>query len=375
MKHSSASPVAIAKPASPLKLHAAATAGEMPRRHYARLESYVVGDSNRVAFSAATSTVARLGSVTPLFVYGPTGCGKSHLLEGILSNTRRTGKVKRTLLLSAEQFTSNFLEALQGSGLPSFRRKHRDVDLLLIDDIQFFAGKKATLVELQHTIDSLLRDGRQMVLAADRPPSELQGLGAELIARLSGGLVCGIDSPEPETRTTILRQLVKQLELIVPADVIEFIGMQLNGDARQLRGALNRLQATSEALHQPITIELARSALADMLRSSRRAVRLPDIERAICDVFGLEPKSLQSDRKARSVSQPRMLAMWLARKYTRAALSEIGHYFGRRSHTTVISAQKKVERLLSKNSTIQLDQADCNIEDALRRVETQLRTG
>lgn len=363
-----------AAPASPATLDGHA-ATELPKRKFAGLESYVVGDGNRLAYTAARSAIAKLGTVSPLFLYGGTGCGKTHLLEGLLTEARRSGRVRRVMMLSSEQFTSYFLEALQGSGLPSFRRKYRDVEMLLLDDVQFFAGKKATLVELQHTIDTLLRDGRQLVFAADRPPSELHGLGPEVAARMSGGLVCGIQPAEEATRVAIVRQMARRAELDIPEPVLEFIGQQFGGDARQLAGALNRLHATSLALQRPITLDLAQTALADVLRATRRIVRLPDIERAICDVFGLEPASLQSDRKARTVSQPRMLAMWLARKYTRAALSEIGHYFGRRSHTTVISAQKKMNRLMEQRATIQLDHAACNIEDALRRVEAQLRTG
>ena len=361
--------------ASPSAARDGHSAAELPKRKFAGLESYVVGDGNRLAYTAARSAIAKLGTVSPLFLYGATGCGKTHLLEGLLTEARRSGRVRRAVMLSSEQFTSHFLEALQGSGLPSFRRKYRDVEMLLLDDVQFFAGKKATLVEVQHTVDTLLRDGRQLVFAADRPPSELHGLGPEVAARMSGGLVCGIQPAEEATRVEIVRRMARRAELDVPEPVLEFIGQQLGGDARQLAGALNRLHATSLALQRPITLELAQTALADVLRATRRIVRLPDIERAICDVFGLEPASLQSDRKARTVSQPRMLAMWLARKYTRAALSEIGHYFGRRSHTTVISAQKKMNRLMEQRATIQLDQSVCNIEDALRRVEAQLRTG
>ena len=278
-------------------------------------------------------------------------------------------------MLSAEQFTRHFLEALQGSGLPSFRRKVRDVDMLAIDDLQFFAGKRATLVELQHTIDALLREGRQLVLAADRPPAALKGVGPEMIGRVAGGLVCGIEPADFATRLGIARQMAGDAKLEVPASVLERIVGELEGDARQISGALNRLQATSEALQRPITPELAESALEDIFHATRRFVHLVDIERAVCEVFGLEPRSLRDARKAKVVSQPRMLAMWLARKHTRAAFSEISQYFGRRSHSTVISAEKKVNGWMSNGATIQLGYGDCRVEDAIRRVETQLRAG
>jgi chromosomal replication initiator protein len=344
------------------------------RRRFANLTSFVVGDGNRIAYTAAQRVEQRLGAVTPLFFYGPTGCGKTHLLEGIWTAVRRSSRAHRIMLLSAEQFTSYFLEALQGGGLPSFRHKYRDVDLLLLDDIQFFAGKRATLVELQHTLDTLQRAGRQLVLAADRSPAELTALGPELTARMAGGLVCGVEPADAQTRLQIVRNLAMIRGVKVPQDVLELIASELSGDARQLSGALNRLQATREALDRPITLDLAERALTDIFRSTRRVVRLPDIERAICDVFGLEPQTLRSARKAKAVSQPRMLAMWLARKYTRAAFSEIGEHFGCRSHSTVISAQKKVNRWIADGTPLQLTHGACNVEEAVRRVEAQLRT-
>ncbi len=339
----------------------------------AQLDTFVVGDGNRIAFTAATQTPQRLGAVTPLFIYGPAGCGKTHLLQGICHAVRHSGRTRRVLMLSAEQFTTHFLEALQGSGLPMFRRKHRALDLLLIDDVQFFAGKRATLVELQHTIDALLREGRQLVLAADRPPAELCNLGPELTARMSGGLVCGLELPDNEMRLGIARQLAKRRGMNVPEDVLKLLAAELQGDARQISGALNRLQATSQALDAPITLRMAETALEDLFRSTRRVVRIPDIERAVCEVFGLEAKALQSNRKSKTISHPRMLAMWLARKYTRAAFSEIGTYFGRRSHSTVISAQKKVTTWVSSGNTIQLAHTYCNVDDAIRRIEARLR--
>ncbi|MFM2095661.1 MAG: Chromosomal replication initiator protein DnaA [Planctomycetota bacterium] len=344
------------------------------KRAAATLEDFIVGDSNRVAFAGARSVLSRLGLVSPLFLFGPPGCGKSHLGEAILSAVRARG-CRRAVGLSSEQFTSLFLEALHESGLPSFRRKYRDVELLVIDDVQFLAGKKATLVEFQHTLDMLQRQGSQVVLTADRSPADLSGLGQELVARMSSGLVCSMQMPEYETRLGIVRQLATRRQVVMGDQVAEMIATELLGDARQISGALHRLQATSEALRLPIGTEMAAQCLADLFRSTRRIVRLSDIQRAVCDVFGLDVKTLQTGGKARTVSHPRMLAMWLARKYTRAALSEIGQFFGRRSHTSVLAAQRKVDQLVASQSTIRLDQHACSVEDALRRIEQQLRTG
>lgn len=345
------------------------------RRKFASFDSFAVGHTNRVALTAAQSVVSRPGAMTPLVIHGPTGSGKTHLLEGIWSATRKSAPRRRIVMLSAEQFTSYFLEALQGSGLPSFRRKYREVELLIIDDVQFFAGKRATMIELQHTIDSLLREGRQVVLSLDRPPSELTGLGPELVARMSGGLVCGLEHADEETRRGILQQFAAARQIDVPDDVLNLIAAELPGDARQLSGALNRLHASSLALRQPINMKTAESALADVFQNARRTIHMTDIEKAVCDIFGLESKALQSDKKTNAVTRPRMLAMWLARRYTRAAYSEIGQYFGQRSHSTVISAQKKVKNWVNDGLEIRLAGGECKVEDAIRRVELRLKSG
>lgn len=348
-----------------------------PTRHRPSrsLRSFVVGACNELAFSAATMSLERLGRYSPLFLCGPHGCGKTELLQSLKESARDRMRAGRVVMMTAEQFTSFFLEALHGSGLPNFRRKYRDLDLLIIDDVQFFAGKRATLTELHHTIDSMQRNGRQLVFAADRPAAELKGLGADLIGRMTAGLAARMDSLDQATRQAILQAATQQRRLDVPSVVIESMAAQMQGDARQLIGALNRLEAVSLAQHRPITEELASSCLQDIYRSQRRVVHLDDIEAAVCEVFGLERKSLQSSRKTRDVLQPRMLAMWLARKHTRAAYSEIGRHFGKRSHSTVISAERKVAGWMTENADIQMPNGHCGVQDALQRIETQLRTG
>jgi chromosomal replication initiator protein len=344
-------------------------------RRFARLEDFVVGDENRVAHAAACAAPSRLGVVSPLFLHGPTGSGKTHVLEGVWSAVRRTIPRARCVYLSAEQFTTYFLEALQGAGLPSFRRKYREVQLLAIDDVQFFGGKRATLVELLHTIDTLHRSGGQLLLAADRPPAELAGLGPELIARMSAGLLCGLALPEAATRRMILQQLALQRQLSLPPDVVDLLAERLPGDARRLGGALHRLQAASDALGIPISTALASKTLADLFHQGQRPVELPDIERAVCEVFGMDRPELHSPRKAKAVAQPRMLAMWLARKHTRAALQDICRYFGRRSHSTVISAEKAVAAWMEDGAVLQLPQGACEVREAIRRVEARLNAG
>jgi chromosomal replication initiator protein len=373
-----ATPLAAAKPGRPPTARpgpARAAVEPPPRRRFASLDTFVVGASNRLAHAAARGASERLGSASPLMLHGPTGVGKTHLLEGLWIAAKKSHPSLHAIYLSAEQFTTYFLDALRGTGLPSFRRKYRGVELLIIDDLQFFAGKRATLIELLHTTDTLLREGRQLVFAADRAPGELHELGPELVTRLQGGLVCPLESPDYETRLGIVRHMASSMELAVPHDVQAYLAGHINTHARALAGALKRLDAFAGAHDRPITLSLAEECLAEVIRAGAKGVRLTDIEQAVCQVFGLEPKSLQSSRKGRQVDHPRMLAMWLARKHTRAALSEIGHYFGRRSHSTVISAQKKVNSWMLASAPLALADRPCKVEDAIRRVEESLLAG
>jgi chromosomal replication initiator protein len=347
-----------------------------PRRTpLACLETFVVGNANCVAHKTAQITAQQPGTYSPLLIHGATGTGKTHLLEGIVAGFRRLHPRAATVYLTAEQFTSSFLVALRGTGLPSFRRKYRGLELLVIDDVQFFVNKKATLGELLHTVETLLRAGRQLVFAADRPAAQLKMLGPELVARLSGGVGCRLDLPDFATRVGIVRQMARHMGMTVPRDVENYIAAHFTSQSRELAGALKRLQATSDALAKPVTLSLAEETLVELIDQSILAVKLVDVEKAVCDVFGLTPASLQSTTKAQAVSHPRMLAMFLARKYTRAPLSEIGAYFGRRSHSTVISAQRKVEGWMASGAAVRMDDRAVSLEEALRRVEQQLRTG
>jgi chromosomal replication initiator protein len=187
-------------------------------------------------------------------------------------------------------------------------------------------------------------------------------------------LICEIDSPEFSTRVGILRRLRDEAGLVIDDSVLTIVATQITDGARELRGALNRLEAMSHAYGEPITRELAERGLADLARHSSRNVRLADVEKVVCDVFGIEPTQLRSDRKGRSLSEPRMLGMWLARKYTRAPWIEIGEFFGRRSHSTVISAHRRVEKLITDRAQVGLANRSCNVEDAIRKLETALRT-
>jgi len=340
-----------------------------------RLEDFVVGSSNRMAHAAVELAVSRLGEMSPVLLHGPSGVGKSHLLAAVCGRARQERPDLTTLVLSAEQFTTNFLQALRGSGLPGFRRSCRTVDLLAIDDLQFFVGKRATLLELQSTVDSLHRAGKQVIFASDRDVEALAGLGSELTGRLRGGITAALLPPDHEVRRGIVAGLAARRQLDLPDDVVGYLADHLTRHARELIGGVNRLEAAGHMLGVPVTLELARESLADLVRSSSRSLRLADVEKAVCDAFGLAATDLQNARRSRAVNHPRMLAMFLARKHTGAALTEIGRHFGRRSHSTVIAAEKTVRKWMATRADVVLADATWDIEQAIRRVEDALRAG
>ena len=345
-----------------------------PYRRLASFSDFVCGETNQIALRAAERVSRRPGE-TPLFLHGPTSVGKTHLLESICTEARKNHPQLTIIYQSAEQFTSSFLEALRGSGLPSFRRKYRGVGLLILDDLHFLVGKRATRTELLHTVDTLLREGQQLVFAADEPPGQLNALGPELVTRLQSGMVCRLDPPDHATRLGIVRQMAARLGITIPEDVQQYIASRVTSHAREISGALCRLQATSEAFCKPVTLSMAKDTLGELLRQGGPVVRLPDIERAVCEVFELDSGTLQSSGRTRSVSYPRMLAMWLARKHTRAALSEIGTYFGRRRHSTVVSAQQRVEGWMAAGTPLDVSHHTWTADEAIRRIERKLEAG
>ncbi len=343
------------------------------RRKFATFETFVVGSANKLAFAAAENAVQQPGKINPLLVFGSTGTGKTHLLEAIWSETKRRNRHVHAVYVTAEQFTSAFTEALRTTGLPNFRQKFRGVDLLILDDIQFFVGKRATLVELLHTFDALMQKGRQLVASANCAPSELTGLGQELCSRFTSGMTADLGPPDYGTRLGIVRQRAAALGVALTDDVQEFVATHFTQHARELNGALNRLHAVSRIRAETITRATAEEALAELCQQHNRPVQLKDIERTVCEAFELGPSSLQSRRRLQTLNPPRMLAMWLARKHTRAALKEIGEFFGRRSHSTVIAAEKTVGHWVTEQSIVRLANKAFNAEDAIRVIEARLQ--
>jgi chromosomal replication initiator protein len=346
---------------------------DRPRRRFARLDELVPGSCNQVGVASARMVLDQPGKLTPLFVYGPTGVGKTHLVQGLWCEFQRQSGRGRHIYLTSEQFTSYFLEALHGRGIPNFRRRYRELDLLIVEDVQFFANKRATLDELQYTMDAVSRDGGQVVLTSDRSPAELEQFGGDLVNRFAGGLVARMAPLDPATRLGIVERLVAARSLRVPREVMETIAEQLTDDARKLIGAVNRLHAYSLATKKEIDVSLMRMAMEDIFLGGTKVVQLPDIERAVCHAFGIVAKELRSANRARGASQPRMVAMWLARKHTRSALSEIGEFFGRKSHSTVLAAEKRVADWVGTKQRIRVQDRDCQVDEAIRTIERKLR--
>jgi len=343
------------------------------RRLQTEFEAFVVGPSNRMARAAVERAVAQPGEMSPLVIHGPSGVGKTHLLEAACTRAREQHPGLAIVSLSAEQFTTEFLHALHAGGLPGFRRTCRGAGLFVVDDLQFLVGKRATLVEFQQTVDALHRAGRQMVFACDRDLDALSGLGAELVTRLRGGMTARIVAPDYDVRRGIVAALCAARGLDAPDAVVHYVATHMTRHARELHGAVNRLEATSQMLGVPIESDMAQEALADLVRSSARSVKLADVDRAVCRAFGIDEGSLQSARRARHASHARMLAMFLARKHTHAALAEIGRHFGRRSHSTVIAAQKAVSEWLASREPIVIGEARWDVDEAIRRVEDLIR--
>jgi chromosomal replication initiator protein len=372
--HSNESPPARQARLLTIKAHAAHPFPPKRARRWHRLVDFVVGSCNRVAHASALSVLEGPGQgVNPLVWHGPVGTGKTHLLEGIYAGLRKSQPDWRVCYATAEDFTNRFVQAMRLGKLGAFRKHFRECDALLLDDLHFLATKRATQEEFLHTFDVLQRDGKQLVITCDCHPRLAEEFTPELIDRLLGGAIWGLMPPEEETRLAILQtKALAQPGPAIPEVVLRQLAGSLRGNVRELEGALNCLRHYSQVSGRPIDLGLAREALAELLRHSIRVVRLLDIDATICAVLQLQPGSLQSKARQWMVSHPRMLAMFLARKHTAAAYSEVGQYFGARTHSTAVAAEKKVRQWLREDEWLTMGERRVRVREVIELIERQL---
>ena len=340
------------------------------------LETFVAGKCNQLARTAAQLVCENPQAGSPLFISGPPGVGKTHLLFAIANLLRRRHRMRRVMHLSAEKFTNDFVRCVSDGTLTTLRGMYRDVDAFIVDDVQFLSAKKATLREMLYTVESLMDRGKTLIFAATHSPSEISGLTQELSGRLSAGLVCTMQSLDSETRETLLRQSIDEKCVFPwPEETIREISQTLPGDGRRISGFVNLvsvLQRMNDRM--PTTAELYEFG-GNQLRSDKPFVTMSKIQRAVAQTFQMEEEALQSKSQARTATEPRMLAMYLARELTPAAFAEIGRHFGGRSHSAAILARRRVETWLASGKSIGRGSAALSARDALDRIESLLRSG
>jgi len=309
-------------------------------------DDFVVGKPNEFAHAASKRVAeADIPPFNPLFLYGGVGLGKTHLMHAIAHHMRLVHPNRTVVYLSAEKFMYRFIRALREQKTVDFKEQFRSVDMLLIDDVQFIAGKDSTQEELFHTFNSLVDQGRQIVLSADKSPSDIEGLEDRLKSRLNHGLVADLHATTYELRLGILLSKAEQLGVELPTKVTEFLAHKISSNVRELEGALNRVVAHSQLVGRPITLETSQEVLHDLLRANDRRVTIEEIQKKVAEHFNIRVSDMHSARRARSVARPRQIAMYLSKQLTSRSLPEIGRKFGGRDHTTVMHAVKKVEEL------------------------------
>lgn len=320
-------------------------------------DSFVVGKANELAYNAARA-LAEGGPIdfNPLFLHGTTGLGKTHLMHAIGWEIRKALPGAKVVYMSAEKFMVEFVSAMRDKDTLSFKQRLRSADLLMIDDVQFIAGKDSTQEEFFHTMNEIISAGKRLVITADRSPQNLEGIENRILSRLAWGLVADINPADYELRLNILHEKLKRLPgAPVTEDVIDFLARKITSNVRELEGALNRVVAYSALVGKPIDLDFARQVLADVLKAHDRKVTIDEIQRKVADYYSIKLSDLLSARRARDVARPRQVAMFLAKRLTPRSLPDIGRRFGGRDHTTVMHAVKRIEELRIADSELDAD--------------------
>jgi chromosomal replication initiator protein len=316
-------------------------------------ENFVVGPCNRLAHASCIAAGKAPGSAyNPLFLYGNVGLGKTHLQHAICHEAKELISDVQIQFLSCEEFVNHFINAIEQGKLPEFQNKYRNIDILVIDDVQFLRGKEHTQEEFFHTFNALYNNGKQIVLTSDSPPSELAGLEERLISRFKWGLVARIDAPTYETRVAIVRKKAHLRGLQISEEIAEYIANKVKANIRELEGALTVIYATAQTCNEPITLSLAKQALGDHDIASQKNISMSEIINAVTEYFGVKLTDLQSKKRSQSIALPRQLCMYLARDLTRHSLEEIGGHLGGRDHTTVMHACGKINGLIENDPEI-----------------------
>jgi len=324
--------------------------------HYS-FDNFVEGRSNQLGRAAAWQAAQKPGdrSHNPLLLYGGTGLGKTHLMFAAGNAMRANNPGTRVMYLRSEQFFSAMMKALQDKTMDAFKRHFQQVDALLIDDIQFFAGKDRTQEEFFHTFNALFDGKQQIILTCDRYPREVEGLEPRLKSRLAWGLSVAIEPPDFETRAQIVLSKARERGTNIPEDVAFLIAKKMRSNVRDLEGALNTLAARANFTGRAITVEFAQETLRDLLRAQQQAIGIPNIQKTVADYYGLQIKDLLSKRRTRSLARPRQMAMALAKELTEHSLPEIGDAFAGRDHTTVLHACRQIKSLLETDGKMRED--------------------
>ncbi len=319
-------------------------------------DNFVVGKPNEFAYAAAKRIAeASVVQFNPLFLYGGVGLGKTHLMHAIAWHIRSATPNRSVVYMSAEKFMYRFIRALREKNTVDFKEQFRSVDVLMIDDVQFISGKESTQEEFFHTFNALVDQGRQIVISADKSPSDLEGMEERLKSRLNCGLVADIHATTYELRLGILQAKSETMDLVMPQKVTEFLAHKITSNVRELEGALNRVVAHSQLVGRDITLESTQEVLHDLLRANDRRVTIEEIQKRVAEHFNIRISDMHSARRARSVARPRQVAMYLAKQLTSRSLPEIGRKFGGRDHTTVMHAVKKVDELRNAEPTFAED--------------------
>jgi chromosomal replication initiator protein len=324
--------------------------------HYT-FDNFVEGRSNQLGRAAAWQAALKPGdrSHNPLLLYGGTGLGKTHLMFAAGNEMRRQNPGMRVMYLRSEQFFSAMMKALQDKTMDAFKRLFQQVDALLIDDIQFFAGKDRTQEEFFHTFNALFDGRQQIILTCDRYPREVEGLEPRLKSRLAWGLSVAIEPPDFETRAQIVLSKARERGVMIPEDVAFLLAKKMRSNVRDLEGALNTLAARANFTGRSITAEFAQETLRDLLRAQQQAISIANIQKAVADYYGLQIKDLLSKRRTRSLARPRQVAMALAKELTEHSLPEIGDAFAGRDHTTVLHACRQIRSLIESDGKLHED--------------------